>query len=66
MDVDYSYVGAPTTQEAMETEGRDHPTESSETHTFAGPEASEALKLSALTWVSPFLLLITRNLTSWL
>ena len=57
MNGDYSYVGVPaTTQEAMAKEDQDHPMESSETHTPAGPEAPAAPKLSAPTLVGPFLL----------
>jgi hypothetical protein len=66
MNDEYSYVGVPTTtQEAMAKEEHDHPIESSEAHTLARPEVSVAPKLSASTLVSPFLLSITQNLTSW-
>ena len=66
MNVDYSYVGVPaTTQEVIAKEGHDHPTKPSETHILSGPEAPEALKLSAPTLVGPFLLSIAPNITSW-
>jgi hypothetical protein len=65
MNDEYSYVGVPaTTQEATANEEHDHPVES-ETHTPAGPEAPAAPKLSAPVVVNPFMLSITRNLTSW-
>lgn len=62
MNVDYSYVGVPTTQEAMAKE----PVESLETYTLTEPEVPAAPKLSAPTVVSPVLQLIAQleNLTS--
>ena len=67
MNDDYSYVGVPaTTKEAMENEEHDHPLESSETHTLAGPSGPKATGLPvSAPLVGPFLLSTARNLTSW-
>ena len=64
MNVDYSYVGVPaTTQEAMANEDHhdDHLVESSETLSFAGPEAPTAPELSGPIVVGSFLLLTAPN-----
>ena len=66
MNVECSNVGAPaTTQEAIGKSEHDHPMESFETYTLAGPEAPAAPKLSAPTLVGPFLLSIAQHLTLW-
>jgi len=57
--------GYISTLESTAKEDHDHPVESSETYTLAGPEkAPTAPKLSAPTLVGPSLLLIAQNLKS--
>jgi len=64
MNNDNSYIGVPTTtQEVMANQDHDHPVESSETLTLAGPEAPAAPKLSRPTVVGLTLLSIAPNLT---
>jgi len=66
MNTEYSYVEVPAAaQEAIAKEGHDHPTESSETNTFAVPEAPVPPNVTAPTLVGPFLLSIAQNITSW-
>jgi hypothetical protein len=66
MNENYSYVGVPATiQEAMEKEDCNNPVKSSEPPTLAGPEPPAVPELSAPMVVGPFLLSISRNLTSW-
>ena len=70
MEDDYSCVGVPATTQELEViakEHHEHPAASSKTQTLVEPqlEAPTAPKLTAPRFVSPSLLSIAQNLTSW-